>query len=161
MPDTATAPALLIVALQDLHDAECAWVERADTLQPAASYRITTYLADETRVARTQAERLTGLIRALDAEPHGPPNLWLRAILDDAARDAESIAAGPLRDIALCGAFRKGKQAERVSYETAIGLARRLGHADMAALLTVSRDEEARADAALANLLDATLRDLP
>lgn len=160
MADTDTPRALLIVALQDLHDAETAWIERSGELQRNASYRIATYLAEEARVAQAQAERLTSAIAALDGDVHGPPNIWLRAILDDAARDADTIAPGPPRDTALVGAFRKGKQAERVSYETAIGLARRMNLDDLVRTLTVSRDEEARTDAALVLLLDAILRDL-
>ena len=65
--------------------------------------------------------------------------------------------AGPLRDTALIGAFRKGKQAERVSYETAIALAAGLGRSEDAALLTRSRNEEAAADARLAQLLQSTV----
>lgn len=160
MADTDTPRALLIVALQDLHDAELAWIERSAELQRNASYRIGTYLAEEARAAQAQAERLTSAIATLDGDVQGPPNIWLRAILDDAARDADTIAAGPLRDAALVGAFRKGKQAERVSYETAIGLARRMDHDDLVRTLTVSRDEEARTDAALILLLDTVLRDL-
>ncbi len=159
MADTDTPRALLIVALQDLHDAETAWVERSGALQHNASYRIGTYLAEEARTAQAQAGRLTSAIAALNGKVEGPPNIWLRAILDDAARDADTIAAGPLRDTALVGAFRKGKQAERVSYETAIGLARRMHHDDLVRTLTVSRDEEARIDAALV-LLDTILREM-
>lgn len=160
MADTDTPRALLHVALQDLYDAEMAWIERSDTLQRDASYRISTYLAEESRAAQAQAERLKLAIDAIDGDLQGPPNIWLRAILDDAARDADTIAAGPLRDTALVGAFRKGKQAERVSYETAIGLARRMNLDEIVRTLTMSRDEEARTDAALVILLDAILRDL-
>jgi ferritin-like metal-binding protein YciE len=160
MADTVTPRALLIVALQDLHDAELTWIERSAELQRNASYRTGTYLAEEARAAQAQARRLESAIAALDGDVQGPRNIWLRAILDDAARDAETIAAGPLRDTALVGAFRKGKQAERVSYETAIGLARRLNNDALVRTLTVSRDEEARTDAALVILLDGILRDL-
>ena len=160
MADTDTPRALLIVALQDLYDAELAWIERSAELQRNASYRIGTYLAEEARAAQAQAGRLTSASTALDGEVEGPPNIWLRAILDDAARDADTIAPGPLRDTALVGAFRKGKQAERVSYETAIGLARRMNQDELVRTLTVSRDEEARTDAALVLLLDTVLRDL-
>jgi ferritin-like metal-binding protein YciE len=160
MADTLTPHALLIVALQDLHDAELAWIERSADLQRNASYRTGTYLAEEARAAQAQAERLKSAIAALDGDVQGPRNIWLRAILDDAARDADTIAPGPLRDTALVGAFRKGKQAERVSYETAIGLARRMNCDALVRTLTISRDEEARTDAALVILLDAILRDL-
>jgi ferritin-like metal-binding protein YciE len=101
------------------------------------------------------------IARGLEASPVGAPNIWLRAVLDDAARDARAIAAGPLRDIALVGAFRKGKQSERVSYETAIGLAEALAAPEAATLLTASRDEETEADADLAQVLAALLKTIP
>ena len=60
-------------------------------------------------------------------------------------------------DTALVGAFRKGKQAERVSYETAIALAATLGEDEAETLLTGFRDEEAAADATLSSLLAASV----
>ena len=78
-------------------------------------------------------------------------------IIDDAHRDSRSILAGPLRDIALIGAFRKGKQAERVSYETAIMLAELIERPSFASTLTECRDEEAAADERLAALLIRTV----
>jgi ferritin-like metal-binding protein YciE len=160
MADTVTPTDLLIVALQDLHDAETAWIERSEPLQRGASYRIGAYLADEARNARSQADRLATALAELGSDTAGPRNIWLRAILDDADRDAATIAQGPLRDIALVGAFRKGKQAERVSYETALALSRRMNQDDLVRTLTALRDEEARTDAALVLLLDTILRDL-
>jgi ferritin-like metal-binding protein YciE len=92
------------------------------------------------------------LISRHDAEIDGAPNIWLRAILDDADRDTENVEKGNLLDIALVGAIRKAKQAERVSYETAMALAANLGGADTATL-EATRDEEAAADGALADCL--------
>jgi len=152
MSDTATPKQLLIVALQDLRDAERAWLERLPELRPKAPDTLAGYIAGELERSAAQASRLEALLADFDADD-GAPNIWLRAILDDAQRDSETIAMGQLRAIALVGAFRKGKQSERVSYETAIGLAEALRLPDVAAELTQSRDEEARADAALAALL--------
>ena len=70
------------------------------------------------------------MIEGLGADRQGPRNIWLRAVLEDAERDVATTAAGRWRDVALVGAFRKGKQAERVSYETAIALAGHLGRGD-------------------------------
>jgi ferritin-like metal-binding protein YciE len=63
------------------------------------------------------------------------------------------IEQGPLLDIALIGAFRKGVQADRVSYETAIALSRSLGLDDAERALTLSRDQLAETDDTLAGLL--------
>jgi len=155
MTKTHTAEQLLIVALQDLADAELAWSERGAELREGSGPRVAAFLDDDLPRSAAQRERLVELIEALQAAVAGDANIWLRAILDDAARDIASTAAGPLRDTALVGAFRKGKQAERVSYETALALAERIGVES--AGLRRCRDEEAAADAKLAELLVVTV----
>ena len=158
MSDTVTAKQLLVVAIQDLHDAERAWIERLPPFEERTSGALLDFIREERSRAAGQADRLETFARALGASVDGSPNIWLRAVLDDADRDSETIEKGPLRDIALTGAFRKGKQSERVSYETAIGLAHALGEPGIAAGLTSSRDEESAADANLASLLGAMLQ---
>jgi ferritin-like metal-binding protein YciE len=160
MPDTASPEQLLIVAIQDLHDAERAWIERLPHLADKAGPELASYISEERVRAARQAVRLETLAQQLGVPADDAPNIWLRAILDDADRDAETIEEGPLRDVALTGAFRKGKQSERVSYETAMGLARDLGQEEAATLLTQSRDEEAHADAGLARLLAELLQSI-
>lgn len=157
MSETSTPKQLLIVALQDLYDAERAWLERLPRLFQRSPEALDAFIASEQDRSASQLRRL-GEMLASFAAGDAMPNIWLRAILDDARRDSETIANGPLRAIAMVGAFRKGKQAERVSYETAIGLARALELPDIAAGLTQSRDEEADADAVLAQLLAALLQ---
>ncbi len=153
MSKTETARQLLIVAMQDLHDAERAWVDRGPDLHSAAGQALQRFLDLDLMRSTKQAGRLVELLEALEADADGDPNIWLRAILDDAERDIVSIVEGPLRDTALIGAFRKGKQAERVSYETALALAQRLELADHAASLAEFRGEEESADVELASLL--------
>jgi ferritin-like metal-binding protein YciE len=158
MSQTRTPVELLIVAIQDLHDGEIAWGERLAELREAVPASILSFVPDELARSAAQAFRLEALAEILGAPAQKMENIWLRAILDDAKRDSETIVEGPLRAIALVGAFRKGKQSERVSYETAIGLSRQLGHDEAVAVLTLSRDEEAAADADLARLLDELLQ---
>lgn len=157
MSKTQTPKELLVVALQDLHDAEFAWNERGAALSDAAGTQLSAFL--KTDLTRSVAQRmgLETLLGPLKAEVEGDPNIWLRAILDDAERDSRSIIAGPLRDTALIGAFRKGKQAERVSYETAVLLAGRLGMKDVEVRLTAFRGQEEQADRELESLLQATI----
>ena len=155
MTKTHTAEQLLIVALQDLADAELAWSERGTELREGSGPRVAAFLHADLIRSAAQRERLVGLIEGLRGRVEGDGNIWLRAILDDAARDIASTAAGPLRDTALVGAFRKGKQAERVSYETALALAERIG-VDTTEL-GQCRDEEAAADSELADLLVVTV----
>lgn len=154
MADVETARALLVMALQDLLDGEAALIERLPAVTGAIRDAALKGRVEEDR-ARSEAQhgRLIAMLRELDEEPDDSDNIWLRAILDDGDHDAATIAAGPLRDIALTGALRKGKQSERVSYETALALAERLGLGGAAEHLRQSRDEEQAADEALAGVL--------
>jgi ferritin-like metal-binding protein YciE len=154
MAEVESTRGLLVMALQDLFDAETVLVQRLGAVHAHASdARLRAIIVEDK--ARSEAQRavLAGIARDLGAKPDDATNIWLRAILDDADNDAETIARGPLRDVALAGALRKGKQSERVSYETAIALAARLGMEDAARALTRFADEEATADEALARAL--------
>jgi ferritin-like metal-binding protein YciE len=152
---TATAARdLLILAMQDLHDGEIAWQERIASLKARLSDAALIAFADEQgERSAGQADRLQQVADKLGVPPRAEKNIWLRAILDDARRDTEMIAGGPLLDTALIGAMRKAVQSERVSYETAIHVAAALGMAEIAALLDQSHTEELAADAKLLTLL--------
>lgn len=155
MAQVETANALLIMALQDLLDGEAALLERLEGVSAACSDTVLKrIIAEDCRRSTAQHDRLMQILRELDEAPDGSRNVWLRAILDDADNDCDSIARGPLRDIALTGALRKGKQSERVSYETAFALAERLELTAAANALRNHRDEEQAADQGLARVLN-------
>lgn len=151
----ATPAALLALAIQDLYDGERAWVERTGALiDSVEDHRLAATLRAEITASNGRIHRLRAIATEIRIDAAGAENIWLRAILDDAQRDTTMIAEGALLDIALIGAFRKGVQAERVSYETALVLARALGFDRAASLLTTSRDELAKTDGVLAELLE-------
>lgn len=154
MAEVEDSGALLLMALRDLHDAEMAMAGRSAKLHgDCEDGELRGLIAEDGARSERQAGDLAEIARSLGAEPHGPANIWLRAILDDADNDARTIAAGPLRDIALVGALRKAKQSERVSYETALALAEAMALDEAAETLRIIRDEEAAADEALAGVL--------
>jgi ferritin-like metal-binding protein YciE len=140
---------LLVIALRDLHAGEQLWLERLPGLREAAGPALRHFIEGECERAVVQARELEEMATELDTDVAGSPNLWMSGILDDAKRDSETIGAGKLRDVALIGAFRKGKQAERVSYETAMGLSEYLFLTDILEVLTTIRSAEIAADADL------------
>lgn len=155
MAEVKNTTALLIMALQDLHDGELALEQRLGAVRDnARDGEFRGLIEDDRDRSIRQRETLAMTARSLGGEPQDQPNIWLRAILDDADNDARTITPGPLRDTALVGALRKGKQAERVSYETAMALARRLKLDEAANSLARIRDEEQEADDQLAALLE-------
>lgn len=155
MSKANTPIALLIVAIQDLFDAEQAWDEHLASLEEhVGDAGLRRFVSEQRARSKAQGERLAGIARAFDTPPRDAANIWLRAILDDAGRDTRTISGGALLDIALVGAFRKGIQAERVSYETAVGLGDAIDNRIVSAMLVRSRDEEADADRFLADLLN-------
>lgn len=154
MSDVDTPRALLVMAVQDLYDGESAMVERLDHIRTClADEAMRDLVEQDTARSGTQREALADIARALDAAPDKAENVWLRAILDDADNDCTSIVQGPLRDIALAGALRKGKQSQRVSYETALALACRLDLAEAAEALGAMIDAAQETDTALARAL--------
>lgn len=161
MAEVETPAALLVMALQDLLDGEAALVERLPDVEGSAREDgLKALIAEDRSRSEGQRDTLRTLLRELGEDDGDSPNVWLRAILDDAANDAATIAAGRLRDIALTGALRKAKQAERVSYETALALAAQLGMGEAAETLRRIRDEEQAADDALAKGLERLARGL-
>ena len=146
MAEVETPTALLVMALRDLHEGETALAGWLPAVRDSIADEGLAALVDEDH-QRSERQRgdLASILDALGEMPGGPPNIWLRGILDDARNDMATIAAGPLLDIALAGALRKGKQSERVSYETAVGLAGLLGLNEAARILRTIRDEEAAA----------------
>ena len=151
-----SAQGLLIEALQDMADAARALAERGEALVVAVSDEpLRALIQADLPHAASEAASLAGLLARLGAGADGAENIWLRAILDDACRDTETEVPGRWRDVALAGALRKGKQAQRVSYETAMALAAHLGDAEMAGALEGLRNGAARMDAVLAARLRA------
>lgn len=151
MTKTASAAALLHVAVQDLHAGKAMQVERLggliDAVRDAELKRVLT--EEHARVAVQQA-RLQGLADVSGA----PGNLWMKGILDDAERDTQSHQPGYLLDIAVIGAVRKAKAAEIVSNETAFALAAREAPAMLEALGR-NHQEELATDQALYKRLGA------
>lgn len=151
MSDTATKRDLLIVALQDLNAAELCLAERLGEVSSAASHKsLAAILTSYSSAGAARGDEISAVIEGFDAPPQEAPNIWMKAVLDDAARDAATIVAGPLRDIALAGALRKGAQAARVSYETAIEL---VSGRETCRVATAARDAHSATDAALMRAL--------
>ena len=154
MAKIGTPSELLEMALQDLRDAEAALVERLPAIAKAVSAdALQAWITESIDRSQRQDEIIERIGKDHGFDTSGDPCIWQRAICDDADNDIKSIEAGRLRDIALVGALRKAKQAQRVSYETAIVLARELVLESAAADLDSIRDGESEADAALARLL--------
>jgi ferritin-like metal-binding protein YciE len=150
MSRTASADALLLVCFQDLHAACCAILQRGPGIArqasaPALRAQIGTLL-DAAAIRRNKLEIMKGA-------SEGARNLWIAGIVDDAERDTASIAAGALLDTAMIGALRKAVAAERVSHETAIALAGKIGEADYLAALRACHAQLCALDEGLAKLL--------
>ena len=151
MTRTASAAALLHVCLQDLHAGKAMQVERLGALIDAVTdEQLRAVLVQAREQAAGQRDRLAAVADVSGA----PDNLWMRGILDDAARDTKSHQPGLLLDVAVIGAVRKAKAAEIVSTETALALAAHEAPG-MIPALEANREEEIAADRVLRNRLAA------
>lgn len=162
MPDVKTMRDLLVACVQDLHAAEQAAVDRYPPLVDAATApELKAALEAHRAQSEEQALRLATIAKLLGESAKGPDCLWAKGILDDAKRDTKSVEPGPLLDAALIGALRKLENAEIVSYETALGAARALRHAEAERLLAETHAEERAMDARLAGMLGRALGGTP
>ena len=153
MARTKTLESLFETCLRDLHRGEILTVERSPAIgEHADDARLGALFARNEAASAAQAKRIKQAASEAGLDTDGPENIWMTGILDDAERDCETIAPGPPLDIALIGALRKAKQAEVVSYETAIVVAKALGRDDAAAALEMTRAEECAIDEELRSL---------
>lgn len=146
MAETNTHDELLTVALQDLRAGEDLLVERLPAISAAATD--VELVAEITAIVEAARDRSLAL-RQTGRGKGGAPNIWMAGVLDDATRDTQSTAAGPVLDVALVGAVRKGAAAALVSYETAMALS----EGALNAMLTACRDAHRASDQRLAGVL--------
>ncbi|OQW43548.1 MAG: hypothetical protein A4S12_04735 [Proteobacteria bacterium SG_bin5] len=150
MAETDSPDALLTVALQDLRDA----ADRLSAGLAAIGERITDPgLCHALGELTAQARHASAALVATGRGAGGPDNIWMQGVLDDAARDAETVLAGPLLDQALAGAVRKGVAASVIAYETAIALARAQRQDDLAGELDQLRARDAAARDELGSII--------
>ena len=164
MSEVETREALFVDCLQDLWMGETAslgaWPELAAS---ARAPELRQALHQHEAETREQAERVARIARAVGVDPAGPENLWMSGLVRDARRDTETVAPGPLLDVALIGAWRKIEQAEAASYDTAVAVARALARppeevAALEACAAEERGQDVRLLALLAPSVAATRR---
>ena len=160
MAEVDDTKALLLDAVQDLFDAERALIERLDkdVICETGDSDLHAVLSDYGKGADDRARQLRTMATGLGGSAGGAPNIWMRAVLDDAKRDTETVEPGPLLDIALTGAIRKGAQAARVSYVTAFKLAEQMARTADTKTLGALRDDHAIVDRRLSARLSALAR---
>lgn len=141
---------LMIECLRDLREGEADTLKRfgavVDAVQdPGTLAALQQRLTD----ARHRADSLDALGKALDTDPRGEANVWMRGMIDDAEGDMKTEEPGPLLDLALIGAVRKMVNASLVSYETAVAVADRLGNTEASTVFQTARQQEQAAEQAL------------
>lgn len=152
MAVSRSAPALLHVALDDLHAGKRAQAARLAALaRHCTDAPLATLLAEEAARAGEQAARIRAVAPALSDQT----NLWIGGILDDAERDTRQTQPGDLLDVALVGAIRKAKAAEIVSSETALALAGQVDADAIHAAIAANRADEVATDRRLKERLVA------
>ena len=149
MGKTASKCDLMETCVQDLYAARRLAAERLSAVVEAAGPQLAPMLEEMRRDYAAEA----GQFEATDYDLDGPENLWMAGIMDDAERDTQTIAQGPLLDTALIGAVRKALAADEVSLETAVAVAKSLGRQDDGQLLEKMRGRSRTHDGSLQRLL--------
>jgi ferritin-like metal-binding protein YciE len=147
---------------------ELLWIERtlfSDVIpsvhDAAHDPRLQETLTHHRTQTRNHCVRLEEAIRSVGAEPAGAHSATLEAMKKEHEENAQSITHPVLRDVFHCAGVARTEHFELAAYDTAIGLAKELGHGECANLLSRNRDEDAQALKDAEKLAGKLRSDLP
>ncbi len=155
-----TARELLIDDLKNIYSAEKQAVRAYPRLTRAtASGELREAMREHLEQTQGQIERLERVFERLGARPSGKSCEGMRALLEEAATQAQQIDGGPVRDAALIGALQRIEHYEIATYGTAATMASEMGEQEIKDLLGQSLEEEKDADEKLTQVAETVNRD--
>ena len=148
-----TLPEVLEHELKDLFSAESQLIKALPKMQKAAT---TPELAQafETHLAQTkeQRARLQEVGKLLDINLGGHTCKAMQGLIEEGQEIVEEFDPSPARDAALIAAAQRVEHYEISAYGCARALAKALGHAEVAALLDTTLQEEGDTDKLLTDI---------
>ncbi len=147
--------------------AELLWIERTLFFEvlPAVhdgahTPMLQTLLTEHRTETRAHCVRVEDAVRAAGAEPAAAASPPLAKLKEQHESEAEQITHPLLRDVFHCAAAARTEHYELACYDSAIGLARRLGLGEAVRLLEENRDEDAKALQQIEKLAERLREDL-
>ena len=124
---------------------------------PALKQALTMHLKE----THDQVSRLEKVAKLLEMKPTGKKCMGMEGVIKEGAEALEEKGDDAVLDIGIIGAGSRVEHYEMAGYMTAISLAKRMGAADVAALLSESLGEEENAERTLRKIAGALLKSAP
>jgi len=149
---------LLHHELKDLYSAENQLLKALPKMAKAATNE-QLVAGFETHLEETkgQVERLDKIAEILGKGLTGHKCKAMEGLIEEGSELISEDAKDAVRDAGLIGAAQRVEHYEMAGYGTAAAIARRLGHEDIADLLTATLEEEKATDAKLTELAESAV----
>ena len=149
---------LLLHELQDIYHAEGQIVKALPRMIKAASHP-ELQAAFEEHLAQTegQIERLDQAFKLLGMPAKGKKCEGMAGLIEEGKKLMEEDADPAVMDAALISAAQKIEHYEIASYGTIVAWAEKLGHSDLAELLSETLEEEKETDEKLTELAESAI----
>ena len=146
---------LLVEQLKDAYSAE---KQALRCMQRTAKKATAPALRDgiQMHIEQTQAqvERVEEALGKLDARPGRKVCEAMRGLVEEAQHEAEEHDRGPILDLVIVAGMQRIEHYEIAAYGTDIALARALGEAEVAELLSLTLEEEKQTDLKLTEVTE-------
>jgi ferritin-like metal-binding protein YciE len=149
---------LLVLKLKSLYDIEQSLIKALPKMakhssDPELSQGFINHLAE----TKNQAKRLEEVFSLLGEKPAKTKVEAIRGLVKDAEWIMKNIKNREARDAALIAGASYVEHYEMAGYQNAIGWATELEHTSISSLLSVSLEEEIKADQKLTDLAQTTI----
>lgn len=151
-----TVEDLFIHELSDMYSAEKQMTRSLPRMSRAASDPSLAEAFDlHLEETQGQVERIDRIVELTGIRLKRIKCVAMEGLIEEAKDTIEEVEKGPVLDAALIGSAQKAEHYEIASYTTLVLLAKRLGHAEAAKLLSESLAEEQATDRKLGTLAAA------
>jgi|SRR5690348_2294101 len=149
---------LFVSQIEDLYDAEQRITKALPKMiEAASSSSLKQALQSHLTETQQQVDRLEGIFQQLNRSPTRQTCDAMKGLLAEGEHMIKADAAPDIKDAALIAAAQRVEHYEISGYGTARTFALRLGHADAAALLQATLQEEINADKKLTEIAESSV----
>ena len=151
---------LFLQELKDLYSAENQLVKALPKMAKAATNAdLQAGFEEHLEQTKGHVERLDKIAEQLGVKLTGHKCKAMEGLIEEGSELIEEDADDSVRDAGLIGAAQRVEHYEIAGYGTARALASRLGHKDIAKILTQTLEEEKETDAKLTDLAESTVNE--
>ncbi|MGJ8634298.1 MAG: ferritin-like domain-containing protein [Luteolibacter sp.] len=148
-----TLEKLFVHELKDIHSAEKQLLEAIPAMTEAATNdELKAAFNNHLEETKTQLSRLEKIFEGIDFQPGGHKCVAMAGLIEEGEEMCKADANDHVRDAGLIACAQRVEHYEIAAYGTAVALAEKLGHQDVADTLRKTLEEEGKTDRDLSHL---------